>query len=494
MTPYEGCSARIRIVTALCTALLLVLTAFPPPAAAVNIQINADGFGDRFNEYVWSMIAAGDYLYVGTQNYATGTEVWRYSEKWGWCQWSVDGFGDPGNVGVRNFCVWRGHLYAITKNEYTGGEIWRLPLDGAPWLWEQVNEDGFGDPLNLSMRGITVYRDELIVTTYNFAKGGQVWSSPDGTCWERIPSPCLSRPANYALAAADVLGDHLYVGTWNMADGCEIWRYAPESEWENVAVEGFGDKANMAAVSMKTFQGAVYVGTGNLLSGGVQIWRSFDGTSWEQIGPTGLGSRKNNYTWSMAEFEGHLYIGLASMGFFSNVGYDIWRYSDATGLEQITSHGFGDRNNYGCRAIAGYKGHLYFGTANTLWTFFLPAEGCEVWRWDPDMAFTSIYFIPHKLDAWAESPIPMPLLFAETHLPCGHEFGRIDYDTVRITRINDRERSVPLLLPWDLDWVHLLVFPMFPVKPWLREGVNFISIEGLMLDGTPFGGTGEIKK
>lgn len=472
--------------------VFLLLTSSPTPSGAVNIQINVDGFGDRYNEYVWSMLAAGDYLYVGTQNYNTGGEVWRYSEAEGWRPWSVDGFGDPGNVGVRNFYVWRGHLYAVTKNEYTGGEIWRLPLDAPPWLWKQVNKDGFGDYVNRSVRGIVEYRDWLYVTTYHFEAGGQVWRSPDGTCWERVPTPGLTRPENYALAVADVLGDYLYVGTWNMAEGLEIWRYAPEVGWEAVVTGGFGTKFNLAAVQMKTFQDGIYVGTGNFLDGGIQIWHSHDGTTWEQIGADGLWDPTNAYTWAMEEFEGHLYIGLATWRWAGNDGHEIWRYSDTTGLEMVSSNGFGERNNYGCRAIAAYKSDLYFGTANTLWSPILPPEGCEVWRWDPDMLFASVYIYPRNPGAWGTASVLFPWLFAEILLPCGYDFERIDMDTVRITQINGHERSIDPLGKLEIFRFDMIVFPMLQVRAWLRSGINHVSIEGLLDDGTPFGGTGEV--
>jgi len=441
------------------------------------------------------MRAAGDYLYVGTQNYYTGGEVWRYSEAEGWRQWSVNGFGDPGNVGVRDFYEWRGHLYAVTKNEYTGGEIWRLPIDAPPWLWEQVNEDGFGDYLNRSVRGIVAYRDELYITTYHFRGGGQVWRSPDGTCWERVPSPGLTRPENYAVAVAEVLGDYLYVGTWNMTTGLEIWRYAPEIGWEEVVTGGFcTDKYNLAAVQMKAFQGALYVGTGNILRGGGQLWQSYDGTSWEQIGADGMWNPYNFYLWAMGIFEDHLYFGYGSVKWIFNDGHEIWRYSDSTGLEQVSSHGFGERNNYGCRAIAAYKGDLYFGTANTLWSPILPPEGCEVWRWDPDLLFASVYLYPRNPGTWTEILLPFPLLFAEVFFPCGYNFDRIDMETVRITSINGHMRSIQPLGKLETCWFDMLVFPMFQVSAWLRSGINHVSIEGLMDDGTPFGGTGEIQK
>lgn len=105
----------------------------------------SSGFGDRRNEYPWSMIVYDDHIYVGTMR--------------------VDPFDV---VFTRNdFLNW-----SICFNIFEGGcQLWRFDGD----CWEKVNEDGFGDKYNVGFREMIVYNDSIIGGTMNINTGCEVW-------------------------------------------------------------------------------------------------------------------------------------------------------------------------------------------------------------------------------------------------------------------------------------------------------------------------------
>jgi len=105
----------------------------------------SSGFGNPRNEYPWSMITHGKYLYVGTL-----------------CS-------DPINIvfNREKFLKW-----SITFPMSTGkGELWRF--DGINW--EKINEDGFGNKYNVGIRELGIYHNNLYAFTMNCKTGCQAW-------------------------------------------------------------------------------------------------------------------------------------------------------------------------------------------------------------------------------------------------------------------------------------------------------------------------------
>jgi hypothetical protein len=118
------------------------------------------------------------FLYVGTQNTVTGTEVWRYDGTT-WNQINTDGFGDARNALSFSMAASIGDLYVGTDNATTGTQIWRY--DGT--AWNQINTNGFGDTNNASSVSVTVASGRLYVGTENTTTGAEVWqlTVPDFT-------------------------------------------------------------------------------------------------------------------------------------------------------------------------------------------------------------------------------------------------------------------------------------------------------------------------
>jgi hypothetical protein len=91
------------------------------------------GFGDAHNIDMRTMKAVGEYIYAGTNNSVSGGEVWRsllHGDTGTWEQVNLDGFGDSNNTAVTALAGVGRYLYAGTHNPTTGTELWRVELNG----------------------------------------------------------------------------------------------------------------------------------------------------------------------------------------------------------------------------------------------------------------------------------------------------------------------------------------------------------------------------
>lgn len=474
---------------AICAAIVATVTLIPLSARAISLQVNEDGFGNRYNEYAWAMKSFDDYLYVGTQNPAEGGEIWRYRPELGWEQLLEGGLGNPGNMGVRTFVEFNGHLYASTNNHDTGGEIWRQSEDTRGVVWERVIEPGFGNCDNTSIRGLKVFDGQLYAGTYNFPTGCEVWRSPDGIDWEQLLEGGFGSANNFAAAVMEEQAGKLYVGTWNIQEGLEVWRWSDTDGWELTNEHGFGDVNNWNAVGISKYKGRIYVGTGNVW-GGAEVWCFDAEEGWEKVGPGGFGNPWNSYHWYMETYRGKLYVGTLNLKWFGLQGHELWSYHDVQGWTQVAAHGFGERNNYGLRTMAEYRGDLYIGIANTLPEPWI-AEGCEVWRYDEEMIHANCYPMPRKA-AMDKAFFFGRFLRMELILPCGYDMADIDKESMRIIRVNDTSADVGAGFYYTFRNRRFILFPRDAVEPLLTVGQNQIYVEGMHGSGEEFGGVGQM--
>ncbi len=192
--------------------------------------VASDGFDDDahnqgtavFDEY-------GGYLYVGTWNYTTGTELWRSAsgDTGTWEQVSADGFGSPSNIGISGLTAFRGYFYAATGN-HGGGQLWRCQAcDGSDW--SRATEQTFGRGGWGGFTNLVAHDGSLYAVAANDTTGVQVWHSPDGQTWHRELVPAGFGDSNnvqpYEGSSTLVWGDRLWVGTHNTANGGELWSY-----------------------------------------------------------------------------------------------------------------------------------------------------------------------------------------------------------------------------------------------------------------------------
>ena len=212
--------------------------------------------------------------------------------------------------------------------------------------WRQVNEDGFGDPLNVSTRGIAVFDGYLYVGIMNgwnlqltaqekyldkkeknskrynknwrgfslrsiYSKGCKIYSTDgteksDGTLkWEPVvgedaegknAKAGFGDENNWDASVLIPFNGYLYAGTFNPLKGCEIYRTKNGEDWEPVVgggseyidrvgrknFNGFGNANNKAAWTAIKFNDELYFGTMNWVDG-CEIYKTKNGTDWEAV-------------------------------------------------------------------------------------------------------------------------------------------------------------------------------------------------------------------
>jgi flagellin len=335
------------------------------------------GFGDTNNRMVLSSAVLGGYLYAGTFNHMTGSEVWRTSNGTSWTRVNSDGFGGTNaadNSGSYSMAVFNNDVYAGTWSTgwvsfpSTDTKIWRHDSGST---WTQVNADGFGDLDNAEPHAMAVFNNMLYVGVSNYPDGAEVWRAHNGTSWVQVNDNGFLDGDNIEITSMAVFGGYLYAATRNDYSGLEVWRTSNGTDWSQVnASPGFGGANHFAAYAMVVFDGALYLSTFNTMEGGT-VYRTSSGTSWaqpEQAGG-GFGDANNFGSYAMTVHDGTLYLGTFNWG----TGTEVWSSEDGIVWTQVNSDGFGNSDNYAVMTWSELDGILYAGLRNDL--------GCEVWSY-----------------------------------------------------------------------------------------------------------------
>jgi len=264
------------------------------------------GFGDANNQGIHSMQVFGDELYLGTDNYGPGCEVWTYDGSTltklvgaGLVGDYGSGFGDGDNGCAHSMSIFGGDLVVGTWNVNDGCMVWSY--DGST-LTQMVGQDapgtpgtgpGFGNANNEMVCALPVFMGELYATTTNPTDGCEVWSY-DGSAWTKEVGTGLSgdrgsgfgNPNNEDAYKAQVYGSNLYVGTYNPTDGAEIWRYDGAS-WATEVDIGLNNFSNGSIDAFAVYGATLYAGIFNITDG-AQVW-SAGSTFYFAEGYTGAG-------------------------------------------------------------------------------------------------------------------------------------------------------------------------------------------------------------
>jgi hypothetical protein len=339
-------------------------------------QVNINGFGDRFNLDILSLVPFTGQLYAGTYN-DNGAQLWRSPNGLNWTPITSNGFGNTSNVGINHLIEFNGQLYAGTwANEVNGGEVWRSS-DGLNWT--RVVEQGFGDPTNAEVFRFAVFNNRLYAATcsYTTTHGAEIWRSATGNArdWERVVSNGFGDHRNECAISFEVFGGYLYAGTYNRSTGGEIWRSntGDSGSWSQVNTDGFGDADNAVVTALAAFKGHLYASTTRRPGAGAQIWRCqvCDGSDWQKVVDNGFGNPDTRGMSALEVFNEHLYFIVGNY----ITGMEVWRTADGTHWEQMGFAGFGDSNNlapYWDNPVTVFNNRLFIGTWN--W-----ANGGEVW-------------------------------------------------------------------------------------------------------------------
>mgnify|MGYP000719449514 CR=1 FL=1 len=242
--------------------------------------MNADGFGDPANnESITSLAVYGGRLYAGTYHGAGGgCEVWRTSATGGppytdWAQVNSDGFGDPGNRGALSMIPFGDLLMVGTENVATGCEVWAY--DGS--TWREAASGGFGDGHNEAATCMLAHGNRLFVGTHNdlgaggndlaqidrfFFRSGGSSSSPEklvadelrvGLSWAAVTTPL--RPALRAEREGAAI--RLRWTTNAPGFGLESTDALPPGEWSpvqaGIGLEGADFTASVPTTNAKRF-------------------------------------------------------------------------------------------------------------------------------------------------------------------------------------------------------------------------------------------------
>jgi photosystem II stability/assembly factor-like uncharacterized protein len=265
---------------------------------------------------VWDLQEFQDQLYTGVTWYdgsgntpiSYGAQVWRTSDGTQWENVVEDGFGNPDYTGVTSFAVFEDQIYAAIDAFNEGFQVWRSP-SGDPGSWTMVAEDSLGYP-NAPAAFLTPFKDKLVLVATSWATG-----------YSTVP-----------------------VCIWVTQDG---------ETWTPATTDGFGIPATAPSHPV-VFKDTLYLGAISIEN---SLWRSKDGIQWTQIPMEGIESNIYNFS---ALFTDGKYL-------FANVthGIDINLYYSADGQTwtktQEASHGYNNQWGIGYNPMIVFKGNLYFG-------------------------------------------------------------------------------------------------------------------------------------
>jgi hypothetical protein len=382
--------------TDLLLAILALATSVLAPAgvdADTWRQVNEPGFGNPDNRSVSAMALFDGYLYVATDNDATGSEIWK-SRPGSWEWRPVTPPWSTATSRAEAMAVFNGHLYVGTDQ----GEIWRTagefvftPCERIPFIPGCISKQpggaiflerwGEATPTSGSWRGtevnsLAVFEGRLFLTA---SAPLEVWRSVDGLEWIPVViNDGFLDPENNHSGRLRVFRDHLYVATGREVvggpggpgDGLEIWRTADGIAWSAVVAtdepgallpSGFGLPGNTGAPALTVFLDQLYVSTVNHVDG-AQIWR-FDGSAWEDVTPAEFAGPFGGVLriQSLAVFGRRIFAGRGIGQPFP----PVWssRTGDVWGLANPSPE-WPQENDTAVQAMAASSSALYVGTQN----------------------------------------------------------------------------------------------------------------------------------
>lgn len=162
-------------------------------------------------------------LYAGTLNPIRGAELYR-SEDGENYELVVDrGFGDLFNQAIWSSIVHQGWLWVGTMNAFFEYEIHRS-RDGLSW--EKVPPPYPGSFQNHYAWDMGVYADHVYVGSLNLLTGAQLYRYDEDGLSDLVMRGGFGRVTNYGVRVLESFHGHFYAGTANPKDGCEMWRSA----------------------------------------------------------------------------------------------------------------------------------------------------------------------------------------------------------------------------------------------------------------------------
>jgi hypothetical protein len=431
---------RVIIVFLILTILLLSSNNSISNSFQNNIkndweQVVNLGFGNKNNLHAWSIKTYKDYLYVGTRNVVDGCQIYRSNtgDENSWIQVNENGFGSSNkSEGVRNMIVYEDLLWVITNSWDCGTQVWvtngKRKEKDETIFWKKANLNGFGEGSKiLSSRAIGIFSDKLFVGSQNenghpllFRYDGPVdfenisqdkWTLVKDFNDEPGYDKDLFLVADFVNFTNNFGENFLYVlliaGVTPLVrelklnfsiirlvntiktlffGNSQIWRYNGIN-WELLDCEVFNN-ANRMGSCFQTINNSLYIGTCNWFGG--EIWKTNDGINWKQIAKRGFYRPFNLWVWKLFEFDNRLIVGTLN----PVLGCQVWASTNKNpnskkdfikisrnGMDGSKLFKIGEIPQDGARCFENFNGMLYVGTTNWIdLNTFLEGTGCEVWR------------------------------------------------------------------------------------------------------------------
>ena len=304
-----------------------------------------------------------------------------------WKQVNTDGFGKPTITGVTSLENFNGQLYAGTSNWAEGGQVWRTS-NGTDWF--AVSEPGFTSTLtytNPVILDMIEFKGQLYAGTGWDSSVGQIWRSSDGTDWKPVIEDGFGNQTNGSITTFTVFSDTLYAAAGNTTEGLEVWRSSTGDtlSWTPVITAGLGYTTSNNVTGFTLFDGFLYISIEGTQP--CQVWRSVDGSIWEPITTNGFGDPNNLSMGGWAILGDYLYTGIRN----DVTGAQLWRSTNGIDFDPIVQDGFGDINNIKIESLFTYGENLIAVTQNNV-------TGMEVMRSNDGLSWSQI-----NLDGYGDS-------------------------------------------------------------------------------------------
>lgn len=273
-------------------------------------------------------------------------------------------------------------------------------------VWENVIDNGFGDPDNASVVWLHTFNGRMYAGTEREPQSGpaEIWSTTNGDTWSQVTSfsPSFGMPPPPVIFGMvdNASPAQLYVGYAGppTTSVSPLYRSTNGTSFTQVNGTGTGyvSTGNSAVLpSPVIFGGSLYFATRN--PNGTQIWRRpvDDSGMWTKVmdfASVAVSPVQQMTTW-MWVFEGKIYAattggaGTATPPTSPPGGAHLWTSSTGAAgswTDVLASNpGFGDTDNIAIASMADMDGFLYASTTNR-------STGGELWRSDNGTTWTQL--------------------------------------------------------------------------------------------------------
>ncbi len=247
------------------------------------------------------------------------------------------------------------------------------PTPVPSFSFEQINRDGFGNPMNSVAGALESFNGMLYVGTRNVEDGAEIWRY-DGKTWEQTMADGFGSDIEMINDFIE-FKDYLYAGTWAMRfpddenimaveKGGEVWRSADGKNWEKVVENGFNQGPIQAEViRFYVYKDKLFTATWSWdpdpTFNGATLWFSETGdkNDWFPVTVDGFDNYDNKAFLTEEYYQDSIYIG-AYGTWFPGWSARIYRSTDGLSWDQVPNIS-DEWDGYAVSALEAYNSSLY---------------------------------------------------------------------------------------------------------------------------------------